>query len=87
MKEKLIKFILENNLSPFGSGKSLIKSSGNSIYKTRDAKTIHAKVLSKISSKFVFSETANLWNCFDFTDNINTIQHWQSYTVLTFPEN
>ncbi len=79
MKEKLIKFILENNLSPFGSGKSLIKSSGNSIYKTRDAKAIHAKVLSKISSKFVFSETANLWNCFDFTDNINTIQQRQEF--------
>ncbi|MFH1521808.1 MAG: hypothetical protein ABIF18_02510 [archaeon] len=79
MKERLIKFVLENNLSPFNPGKSLIKGGGNSIYKTRDAKAIHTKVLSKISSKFIFSETVNLWNCFDFTDDINTIKQRQEF--------
>lgn len=79
MKEELVKFVLENSLSPFNSGKSLIKNIGNSIYKTRDAKAIHAKVLSKISSKFVFNESTNLWNCFDFTDDISLIKRRQEF--------
>jgi len=79
MKEKLIKFILENNLSPFNSSKSLIRNNTNFIYKTRDAKAIHSKVLLKISSNFIFSETSNLWNCFNFSDDINIIKQGQEF--------
>lgn len=78
MKEELIQFVLENNLSPFNTSKSTLKSA-NSIYKTRDAKAIHTKVLSKASSKFIFSETPNLWNNFTFTDEISDILQRQEF--------
>jgi DNA mismatch repair protein MutS2 len=78
MKEELIKFVLENNLSPFSPSKSLIKN-GESIYKTRDAKSIHTKVLSKISSEFSFSETPNIWNFFPFTSEIEEIIERQEF--------
>lgn len=79
MKEELEKFVLKNSLSPFSSGKTLIKNNRKSIYKTRDAKIIHTKVLSKISSKFVFKETCNLWNHFEFTNNISEILRRQEF--------
>ncbi len=78
MKEELIQFILENKLSPFSSSKSLIKPE-NSIYKTRDAKSIHTKVLSKVSSKFIFSESPNLWNNFTFTEDVSEILRRQEF--------
>ncbi len=78
MKEELMKFVLKNRLSPFSFSKTSI-GNNNSIYKTRDAKTIHTKVLSKISSKFVFSETSNLWNCFGFTDDVSEINRRQEF--------
>ena len=78
MKEELMKFVLKNGLSPFSFSKTSI-GNNNSIYKTRDAKAIHTKVLSKISSKFVFSETSNLWNCFGFTDDVSEINRRQEF--------
>ncbi|MCK4650153.1 hypothetical protein KAT36_02880 [Candidatus Pacearchaeota archaeon] len=79
MREELVKFVLENNLSPFNSGKSLIKNNSSSIYKTRDAKSIHTKVLSKISSKFVFSETGNIWNCFGVDCGLEEVKRRQEF--------
>ncbi|MBU3923900.1 MAG: hypothetical protein KJ592_03210 [Nanoarchaeota archaeon] len=79
MKEELVKFVLENGLSPFSSGRSSLGVRGESIYKTRDAKAIHAKVLSKLSSGFVFSESSNLWNFFGFTDDFKEIEKRQSF--------
>jgi len=73
-----MRFVLENGLSPFSFGKTSIRAN-NSIYKTRDAKDIHTKVLAKISSKFVFSETSNLWNCFGFTENVSEIRRRQDF--------
>jgi DNA mismatch repair protein MutS2 len=78
MKEEMLRFILENDLSPFASGKTSFPSK-DSIYKTRDAKAIHTKVLSKISSKFVFSESANLWNVFGFTGDVSAILRRQEF--------
>ncbi len=63
MREELVDFILENGLSPFSSGKSLIKK-GGTIYQTKDARKIHSKVLGVLSRDFVFKETSNIWNCF-----------------------
>jgi len=74
-----MRFVLENSLSPFSSGKTLIKNGDESIYKTRDAKAIHTKVLSKVSSKFVFSESANLWNVFRFTGDVMEIKRRQEF--------
>jgi len=74
-----MQFVLDNGLSPFSSGKSLIKSKSDSIYKTRDAKAIHTKVLSKVSSGFIFSESVNLWNMFSFTSNVQEIKKRQEF--------
>lgn len=63
---------------PSSSGKSLIKG-GDSIYKTRDAKAIHSKVLSKVSAGFVFSESANFWNCFGFSNDASEILRRQEF--------
>ena len=84
MKEELQKFISENNLSPFNNSKSFIKSSKDSIFKTRDAKKIHQKVLTNISSKFIFKETSNIWEFFNFTENISEIIQRQEFfkTIL-----
>jgi len=79
MKGELMRFVLEQDLSPFNSSKSLVKSDSESIYKTRDAKAVHTRVLSRISSGFVFSETDNLWNVFGFTDNVMEIRRRQEF--------
>ena len=79
MKEEIQKFISENKLSPFNDSKSFIKDSKNSIFKTRDAKKIHQKVLTKISSKFIFKETSNIWEFFNFTEEISEIIKRQEF--------
>lgn len=78
MKEAMLRFILEKDLSPFNSVKTSFPSK-DSIYKTRDAKAIHTKVLSKVSSKFIFNESANLWNVFGFTDSTGEILGRQEF--------
>ena len=79
MKEGLQKFIQTYDLSPFNKSKSLIKQTKESIFKTRDAKSIHTKVLTKISSGFTFIETSNLWNFFSFTKNMTEILQRQEF--------
>jgi DNA mismatch repair protein MutS2 len=79
MKNELINFVIENNLSPFSSAKTSLRVSGESIFKTKDAKAIHTKVLSKLSSEFVFSETGNLWNVFGFSGDIVEIRKRQEF--------
>ncbi len=79
MKERIQKFISEKKLSPFNSSKSFIKDSKNSIFKTRDAKKIHQKVLTSISSNFIFKETSNIWEFFNFTENLSEIIQRQEF--------
>lgn len=71
-------FVLENGLSCFNPSKSLVKSSP-SIYRTRDAKAIHNKVLSKLSSGFCFPESVNLWNFFSFSLDVSDILTRQEF--------
>jgi hypothetical protein len=78
MKERLIQFIKENNLSPFNIYKTQIPNQ-ESIYKTRDAKTIHNRVISKIAQNFVFADTSNLFNAISFTNNIEEIKLRQEF--------
>ena len=47
MKQEILQFIRENNLSPFNQPKTQLKPL-ESIYKTNDAKKIHKKTLQKI---------------------------------------
>ncbi|VVB78054.1 DNA-binding protein MutS2 [uncultured archaeon] len=79
LKKELIKFIKENHLSPFNLYKTPVKSEEESIYKTRDGKSVHNRVLSNISNYFCFSDSSNLFNCFEFTKDINKIKERQEF--------
>lgn len=79
MENQLLNFIQENNLSPFNKFKTPIKNNNQSIYSTRDAKIIHNKVIQKISANFVFSDTSNLFNIFDFSNNLSEIKQRQEF--------
>jgi DNA mismatch repair protein MutS2 len=79
IREGLIEFINENKLSPFNRLKTPLKTSLSSIYKTRDAKTVHNKVISKISQDFIFSDTSNLFDFFNFTENELIIEQRQNF--------
>jgi len=79
MKERLIEFIKKNNLSCFNQYKSQLSLSQNSIYKTRDAKAVHNKVLSKISQYFIFPDTSNLFSVFNFSLDENEIKDRQNF--------
>lgn len=67
MKSKIINFIRENKLSSFNSSKTVLGLKQESIYKTRDAKSIHNRTLQRISQNFVFADTANVFSLFSFT--------------------
>ena len=79
MKKRVVDFISKNGLSPFNSEKSVIKKDPLSIYKTGDAKKIHRQVLQVLSKKFVFEETNNLWNFFNFSLEFNEILKRQEF--------
>jgi len=78
MQKEMLSFIKENNLSPFNKVRSEVENS-KSIFKTRDAKAVFNKVLTRISCYFNFSETFNLWNFFPFTDNLEEIKKRQEF--------
>lgn len=75
----LLDFVKTNDLEPFCVLRTSIRKGNDSIFKTTDAKIIFSKVLSKLSSDFVFSETANLWNVFSFVDNFEEVSKRQSF--------
>jgi len=87
MKKELLEFIRKNELSPFSSAKTLLKSP-ESIFKTRDGKSVHQKVLSHISRNFVFSETSNLFNMFDFVFDSREIKLRQDFfkEIISLPK-
>jgi len=72
-------FAITNNLNPFNEDKSLIKISGENIFKTRDARSVHQKLINQISANFVFEDTFNLWNFFNFTKNFSEIKRRQDF--------
>ncbi len=79
LKKELIRFINENKLSAFNLYKTLIKSAGENIFKTRDGKIVYNKVLGKISNNFCFSETSNLLNCFEYVQDFEKIKERQDF--------
>jgi len=79
MKKELWQFLEENNLSPFSRTKTATKPNP-SIYKTKDAKSIHTKFLNTISKNFIFAETSNLLNCFSFTLDPQEINYRQNFS-------
>lgn len=78
MKKEILQFIEENNLSPLSSLKSPLRPI-KSIFQTRDGKTIHQKVLSEISKNFIFPETSNIFNFFDFSEDELVIKKRQDF--------
>ncbi|MBU4086278.1 MAG: hypothetical protein KKB21_01735 [Nanoarchaeota archaeon] len=78
MEKEMIGFIAENKLSGFELvGK--IRRKDKSIFITSDAKSVFNRTLEKLNSKFVFSDTENLWNLFTFTSDINEIKKRQEF--------
>ncbi|MBU0907574.1 MAG: hypothetical protein KKD18_07135 [Nanoarchaeota archaeon] len=87
MEKELIEFIQTHELKPFNKSKTQIKSSTSTIFKTRDAKSIHAKALSVITKKFAFPDTANLLDYFDTTPQEKEITKKQEFFKKLFPIN
>jgi DNA mismatch repair protein MutS2 len=79
MKEEFCKFIELNELSPFNKPKKSLNPLSFSIYKTRDGKTVHNRLLTKISSNFNFSDSSNLWNNLPFTTDLKEITKRQNF--------
>lgn len=79
MKKDILNYILNFELNPFSTSKTIIKKEKESIFKTSDAKKIHTKVLDKISNNFYFKETSNIWHFFDFSDNFSDIERRQIF--------
>lgn len=79
MREEYIEIIKKNGLSPFNKLKTPISAGQQTIYKTRDGKSVHNKFLSKISSNFIFSETSNLWNAHFLTSDYGEILKRQNF--------
>jgi DNA mismatch repair protein MutS2 len=78
MRKELVDFVLKNELSPFSLSKTLIKK-GGSIYRTKDARSIHSKVLARLSSGFVFGESSNLWSCFGLDGDLDEVKRRQEF--------
>jgi DNA mismatch repair protein MutS2 len=66
-EKELTCFIKENKLSPFNSHKTIIKNKNEGIYKTNDGRSVHTRVIAKISNNFIFPDSSNLLNCFYFS--------------------
>lgn len=79
MQKDLISFAKENDLSPFNRQKTQIKTNENSIFKTKDAKSVFNRTLTKLSENFTFPDTNNLWNFFHFTEDTNEIKKRQDF--------
>ena len=79
MEKELLKFIRENNLSPFNKSKTSVKSDSESLHKTKDAKAIHNKLLSTLSSNFYFSDTPNLFNFFSSFPGLKEKEERQNF--------
>ena len=78
MRKELVDFVLGEGLSPFGLNKTLIKKKDN-IYRTKDAKAVHTKVLGKLSLGFNFSESSNIWNCFGVESGFDGVKKRQEF--------
>jgi hypothetical protein len=79
MEKEFVKFIKENRLSPFNLYKTPVKTDGENIFKTKDGKLVHNRVLNNISSYFCFADSSNLLNCFPFIDNFQKIIERQEF--------
>jgi hypothetical protein len=86
MMKEILAFIREHDLSLFHSAKSTVPISGESIFRTRDAKLVHQRVLTLLASHFYFPDTKNIFACFPFTSDFEQIKKRQEF-FKNIPEN
>ncbi len=79
MKKDILDFIDTHKLSPFSKTKTPLRNSKASILKTKEAQSLHSKLLSKLSKDFFFADTSNLWNLFAFTESEQEIKERQDF--------
>ena len=78
MHNDLLSFIREHCLSPFSDG--MPRSKGiKSIFKTPDARAVHARVINHLSRYFKFPATSCLFNAFTFAENSDAILSRQKF--------
>ncbi len=87
MEKELSEFICKWNLKPFNKKKTPIKSSGKSIFKTKDAREVYNRASNILSKRFNFTETANLLDFFTFTSNELEILNRQKFFKTIKPSN
>jgi len=87
MQKEIISFIEEKELNPFSKEKTSVRNSTASVFKTLEAKSIHQKVISKISEQFNFADTSNILQYFSFTQNKEEIEKRQTYFKILTEKN
>jgi DNA mismatch repair ATPase MutS len=84
MKEEIIQFVRENSLRPFE--KTSVRVNNNSIFRTKDAKDVHTKVLNLISDNFIFSDSSSILKFFEGRNSPEQIEQKQEFfqTIALF---
>ena len=77
LKEAILEYIEENNLSLF-NGKTRMRGSLG-IFKTVDAKLVHGRLVEKLSKEFCFDDSESLLNFFSFTQDLEEIKRRQDF--------
>ena len=85
MISALQQFIRTRQLSPFHTHKTLIKSSEECMFKTKDAKTVQTRVLSALSRKMHFADSSALFTFFPPTTELAEIFRRQAF-IQQFPK-
>jgi len=75
MKKEILEFI-DKNIEIF---EEPLKISENRVLKTKDAKNVFGKTISKLSEEFVFPSTKSLWKAFPFTQDAEEIKTRQEF--------
>lgn len=86
MEKELINFIQTNELKPFNKSKTPVKLTSTTIYKTKDAKSVHTRALNIISRQFAFPDTANLLDYFDTFPDETEIKKRQDFFKTFQPQ-
>lgn len=77
MREEILNFIKENNLSVFG--RSNVRSSSYNIFKTKDAKDINQKLSYLVSDNFILNDTKQILKFLTFTQSLEEIKKRQTF--------
>lgn len=79
MREKLAEFVLDSGLVAFGDSSGVRFKKNSGIYKTKDSRAVHNKVLTRLSRDFVFDGTSDLFNCFGVDSLESDIRERQGF--------